>query len=77
MNGATALEYAAQATSKTSSSMAQFLSVINNDAHLQDPAMITETLCMPSALLQEKESMEAAYKSGHDLFLISTKDYHY
>mmetsp|Transcript_12428 Transcript_12428/g.27015 ORF Transcript_12428/g.27015 Transcript_12428/m.27015 type:complete len:831 (+) Transcript_12428:168-2660(+) len=43
------------------------------DAHLKDPSELTSTLRSSPALLQQDESIEAAFKCGRDLFLISTK----
>ncbi|KAL9185215.1 hypothetical protein ACHAXT_002992 [Thalassiosira profunda] len=43
------------------------------DAHTKDPSEITEKLRSSPALLQEDESIDAAFKCGRDLFLISTK----
>jgi len=44
-----------------------------NDAHMKDPVEVTSTLRSSPALLQDDESIEAAFKCGRDLFLISTK----
>lgn len=44
-----------------------------NDAHMKDPLELTSTLRSEPALLQEDESIDAAFKCGRDLFLISTK----
>lgn len=44
-----------------------------NDAHMKDPSELTSTLRSSPSLLQPDESIEAAFKSGRDLFLISTK----
>ena len=44
-----------------------------SDAHMKDPVSLTSQLRSSPALLQEDESIEAAFKSGRDLFLISSK----
>jgi len=44
-----------------------------NDAHMKDPVELTSTLRSSPALLQDDESIEAAFKCGRDLFLVSTK----
>ena len=40
---------------------------------MKDPVELTSTLRSSPALLQDDESIEAAFKCGRDLFLISTK----
>lgn len=44
-----------------------------NDAHMKDASELTSTLRSSPALLQLDESVEAAFKCGRDLFIISTK----
>ena len=44
-----------------------------DDAHMKDPVELTSTLRSEPALLQPDESIDAAFKCGRDLFLISTK----
>lgn len=44
-----------------------------DDAHLKDPAEMTSKLLSPPALLQQDESVEAAFQCGRDLFVISSK----
>lgn len=44
-----------------------------SDAHMKDPVELTNQLRSSPALLQEDESVEAAFKAGRDLFLISSK----
>lgn len=43
------------------------------DAHTKDPIELTEQLRSSPALLQEDEAVDAAFKCGRDLFVISTK----
>jgi len=71
-DGRAALDYEKSAV-KTGGSIDKFFSLINDNAYLQDSAQVTETLRTSPALLQKDESVEAAYKSGRDLFLITTK----
>lgn len=54
-------------------SMQKFLGYFADDAYLNDPQMITESLRASPKLLQDDEVVEKAYKSGRDLFLFSTK----
>lgn len=49
-----------------------FLGLLN-DAHLKDATELTATFRATPALLQADESIDAAFKCGRDLFLISTK----
>eukprot|EP00574_Skeletonema_japonicum_P003936 CAMPEP_0201723202 /NCGR_PEP_ID=MMETSP0593-20130828/7332_1 /ASSEMBLY_ACC=CAM_ASM_000672 /TAXON_ID=267983 /ORGANISM="Skeletonema japonicum, Strain CCMP2506" /LENGTH=861 /DNA_ID=CAMNT_0048214277 /DNA_START=191 /DNA_END=2776 /DNA_ORIENTATION=+ len=44
-----------------------------SDAHVKDPVELTSQLRSSPALLQEDESVEAAFKAGRDLFIITTK----
>mmetsp|Transcript_19345 Transcript_19345/g.29830 ORF Transcript_19345/g.29830 Transcript_19345/m.29830 type:complete len:858 (-) Transcript_19345:67-2640(-) len=44
-----------------------------SDAHMKDPGELTSQLRSSPALLQEDESVEAAFKAGRDLFIITTK----
>ena len=44
-----------------------------DDAHAKDPAEVTAVLRSAPALLQQDESIDAAFKLGRDSFLISTK----
>jgi hypothetical protein len=53
--------------------MDKLLSFLNNNATIEDPALMTETLRTSPPILQEDESIDAAYKCGRDLFIISTK----
>jgi hypothetical protein len=71
-DGETALQQAAAAESR-GSSMDKLLSFLNNNATIEDPALMTETLRTSPPILQEDESIDAAYKCGRDLFIISTK----
>ncbi len=49
-----------------------FLGFLNN-AHMKDATELTATLRATPALLQSDESIDAAFKCGRDLFIISTK----
>lgn len=53
--------------------MDKFLSYVSDNAYLQDPAAMTESLRTSPALLQVDESVETAFKCGRDTFIISTK----
>lgn len=53
-------------------SLTSFLGFLN-DAHMKDAAELTAALRASPTLLQSDESIEAAFKCGRDLFLISTK----
>jgi len=44
-----------------------------SDAHMKDPVELTSQLRSSPALLQEDESVEAAFKAGRDSFIITTK----
>lgn len=44
-----------------------------NDAHMKDPSELTTTLRASPSLLQQDESIDAAFKCGRDTVIISTK----
>mmetsp|Transcript_9616 Transcript_9616/g.20813 ORF Transcript_9616/g.20813 Transcript_9616/m.20813 type:complete len:857 (+) Transcript_9616:61-2631(+) len=44
-----------------------------NDAHMKDPVELTNQMRESPALLQQDESIDAAFKCGRDHFLITTK----
>ncbi|KAL7495970.1 hypothetical protein ACHAWT_004317 [Skeletonema menzelii] len=44
-----------------------------SDAHMKDPGELTSLLRSSPALLQDDESVDAAFKAGRDLFIITTK----
>ena len=71
-DGRTALANAQSYTPTPSGSVAKFVGFLN-DAHMKDATELTATLRATPALLQSDESIEAAFKCGRDLFLISTK----
>ena len=71
-DGRTALTNAQSYTPTPSGSVTKFLGFLN-DAHMKDATELTATLRATPALLQSDESIEAAFKCGRDLFLISTK----
>ena len=63
----------AQAYQPSSSGGITKLLGLFDDAHMMDPAELTSKLRSPPALLQQDESVEAAFKCGRDLFVISSK----
>jgi hypothetical protein len=71
-NGSSALKNAQAYNPSPSGAMTKVLGYLS-DAHLKDPAELTSQLRTSPALLQEDESIDAAFKSGRDLFLISSK----
>jgi hypothetical protein len=71
-DGRTALANAQSYQPPPPGSMTSFLGYLN-DAHMKDATELTATLRMTPALLQSDESIEAAFKCGRDMFLISTK----
>jgi len=71
-DGNSALRNAQAYEPPKSGAMTKILGYLS-DAHMKDPVELTSQLRGEPALLQEDESIEAAFKSGRDLFLISTK----
>jgi hypothetical protein len=71
-DGNSALRNAQAYEPSKSGAMTKVLGYLS-DAHMKDPVELTSQLRGDPALLQEDESIEAAFKSGRDLFLISTK----
>ncbi|KAL7543852.1 hypothetical protein ACHAXR_013222 [Thalassiosira sp. AJA248-18] len=56
----------------SSGAMGKLLGFLD-DAHMKDPVELTNKLRSSPALLQEDESVEAAFKGGRDLFVITSK----
>ena len=71
-DGKAALANAQAYKPSPSGAMSTFLGYLN-DAHMKDPVELTSKLRSSPALLQPDESIDAAFKCGRDLFLISTK----
>ena len=71
-DGTTALANAAAYQPAPSGGMTKLLGFLD-DAHAKDPAEVTMALRSAPALLQQDESIDAAFKLGRDSFLISTK----
>jgi len=71
-DGKAALANAQAYEPSPSGAMSSFLGYLN-DAHMKDPVELTSKLRSSPALLQPDESIDAAFKCGRDLFLISTK----
>jgi hypothetical protein len=71
-DGATALSTAQSYVPPLTGAATKLLGYLN-DAHMKDATELTSTLRSSPALLQLDESVEAAFKCGRDLFIISTK----
>ena len=72
-DGGTALSGASTAHGATSSGVvSKFLGFLN-DAHQKDPSELTQKLRSSPALLQHDETVDAAFKAGRDLCIITTK----
>merc|ERR1712183_500527 len=71
-DGKTALANAQAYQPSPAGGMTKLLGFLD-DAHMKDPVEVTSTLRSTPALLQHDESIDAAFKCGRDLFLISTK----
>lgn len=63
----------AQAYQPTSSGAAKTFLGFLDDAHMKDPIELTSKLRSDPALLQPDESVEAGFKCGRDLFIITSK----
>ena len=71
-DGSSALRNAQAYTPPDTGAMSKILGYLN-DAHMKDSSELTSQLRSSPALLQSDESIEAAFKAGRDMFLISTK----
>ena len=72
-DGGTALSGASATHGATSSGVvSKFLGFLN-DAHQKDPSELTQKLRSSPALLQPDETVDAAFKAGRDLCIITTK----
>jgi len=71
-DGRAALQNAQAYEPSPPGAVSSFLGFLN-DAHMKDPVELTSTLRSSPALLQDDESIEAAFKCGRDLFLVSSK----
>lgn len=71
-NGEAAMTNAQTYDPSSSGVATSFLGFLN-DAHQKDPVELTSKLRSSPSLLQGDESVEAAFKCGRDLFIITTK----
>ena len=71
-DGKTAIANAQSYTPTGKAGMTKILGLFN-DAHMKDPQEMTSALRSEPALLQQDETIDASFKCGRDLFLVSTK----
>lgn len=71
-DGSSALKNAQAFEPSKTGAMTKILGYLD-DAHMKDPVELTSQLRSSPALLQEDESVEAAFKAGRDSFIVTTK----
>ncbi len=71
-DGNSALKNAQAFEPSNTGAMTKILGYLS-DAHMKDPVELTSQLRSSPALLQEDESIEAAFKAGRDSFIVTTK----